>query len=497
MEIKKAALLRAVVAVLVIAVFTVAGFLFTLKIADESKKNYFQERRTQVATAAAAVDVDDVLALEGGDSDVSNPAYQRLRAQLVRIKQSDPNVRFVYLMRPSGDKLIFLADAEEPSSTDYSPPGQVFEETVPDDLAVFEGRKPVTVEIEEPETDRWGTWVSASAYITGRDGKPVALLGTDVDVDSALAGFSQVRRLGLTFDLVAMVLLSLVALQYMIWHYNKDKREALRRDMEGSVLRLNDELVKTDRMKSDFIQLASHELRGPVNAVNLAVQTAGLSLEGKLDEDERELLDVAKSGTRRLVDLVNNLLDLTRLEAGDALIIPREVDLRPLVSSTVRLFEPLASEKGLRLSLEMPDGELEAAVDPEAVLRVLENLVANAIKFTDLGEVEVEVATPDNKVVFVVRDTGPGIPKQFKDEVFKKFSKMDVPGGAGKRGSGMGLALSKALVEALGGRIWFDSVAGRGTDFVFEIPRYPEAPSRVARGQQAPQPLPGLGHVCP
>ena len=494
MDIRKATLIRSIVAVLGISMLTVAGFLFTYRIADASKEDYFKERRTQAATAAAAVDVNDVLALEGNESDLTNPAFQRLRAQLVRIKDSDPGVRFAYLMRPDGGKLIFLVDSEDPSSPEYSPPGQVFEETMPEDLAVFEGEKPVTVEIEDPVTDRWGTWVSASAYITDGDGKPVALLGTDADVDSALAVFSRIRHMGVIFDLIGMALLMLVAFQYILWRKNRERREVLRREAEGSIRRLNGELVKTDRVKSDFIQLASHELRGPVHAINMAIKTAELSLKDKLSEDEEKLFDIAKNGSSRLVDLVNNLLDLTRLEAGDAVIKPREVDLRPLVSNTVRLFEPMAGDKGLRLSLEAPDGELDAILDPEAVLRVLENLVANAIKFTERGEVKVEVATTDNSVVVAVRDTGPGIPDEFKAEIFKKFSKLDVPGGARYRGSGMGLALCKALVEALGGRIWFESVAGQGTSFEFEIPRYPEQPAVAASGQAA-RLFPGFGHL--
>lgn len=474
MDIRKSTAIRSIVAFFAIALIITAGFVLTFKISDASRENYFKERKTQVTAAAAAVNVDDVLALAGDESDEDNPAFQRLRAQLVRIKQSDPDVRFVYLMGPRDDRLIFLADAEDTSSKDYSPPGQVYEEATPEDIAVFNTGSSPAVEIEEPQTDRWGTWVSASAYITDGEGRPVALLGTDVDIDSALAVFSRVRRLGITFDLVAMALLVLLAVQYIVWRYNQDRREAVRSEMEGSVLRLNEELVRTDRMKSEFVQLASHELRGPVNAVNLAVSTAALSLDEKLDESERELLDIAASGSSRLVDLVNNLLDLTRLEAGDAVINPRETDLRTLMSSTVRLFEPMAGEKGLGIALEMPDGRLDAVVDPEAVLRVLENLVANAIKFTEHGGVDIALAVPDGRVVITVRDSGPGIPLEFQGEVFKKFSKLEYSGGDRQRGSGMGLALSKALVEALGGRIWFTSVVGSGTEFVFDIPRYPE-----------------------
>jgi len=229
--------------------------------------------------------------------------------------------------------------------------------------------------------------------------------------------------------------------------------------------------VKTDRMKSEFIQIASHELRGPVNAVNVAVQTVERCMDDKLSEDERTLVEIARNGSERLVDLVNNLLDLTRIEAGDIAMKPEEIDLGSLVTQTVRLFEPLAGEKGLVLSLELPAGSVDAVVDKDALLRVIENLVANGIKFTDTGEVRVKVNVEDSTIAVSVRDTGRGIPEELKGEVFKKFTKLAMSGNGRDRGSGMGLAVSRALVDAMGGRIWYYSTLGVGSEFAFELPR--------------------------
>jgi len=471
MNVRKATVIRAIVAVVFIAAVTAAGFYFTNLIADSSMDSYFVQRQVQASTAAAAINVDDAISLAGNASDVGTTAFQQLREQLLRIKHSDPNVRFVYLMRPLGDKLVFLVDAEDPSSPDYSPPGQVFEETKPEDLDIFVGKKPPTTEIEKAEKDRWGTWVSASAYLLDHQGKPVALLGTDVDIKSALAASNQIRRLGTIFNLVAMALLAMVGLQYILWRHNKDRGEALHREMEASMMRLNDELVKTDQMKSEFIQIASHELRGPVNAVNVAVQTVERCMDDKLGEDERTLVEIARNGSERLVDLVNNLLDLTRIEAGDIAMKPEEIDLGSLVTQTVRLFEPLAGEKGLVLSLELPAGSVDAVVDKDALLRVIENLVANGIKFTDTGEVSVKVNVEDSTIAVSVRDTGRGIPEELKGEVFKKFTKLAMSGNGRDRGSGMGLAVSRALVDAMGGRIWYYSTLGVGSEFAFELPR--------------------------
>ena len=472
MRINKATVIRSIIAFVVIAVAATAGILVTIKISDTQKEDYFNQRKIQATTAAAALDFHDIEQLAGKASDFDTPAYNRLRAQLVRIKNSDPHVRFVYIMRPTGEKMVFLVDAEDPSSPDYSPPGQVYNEAKEIDFAVFQGKQKADTWIEGPIHDRWGTWISANSYILDQTGKPIALLGTDVDVERALDASSQTRRLGFVFDSLAVALMVLVALQYILWLHNRDKHAALRSEMEQSTVRLNEELLKADRMKSDFLQLASHELRGPVNAVNIAVQTLDQSASPRLSDDEKSLVQVARNGSDRLVDLVDNLLDMTRIEAGDLVIKPRDVVVSELVSRTVQLFEPIAKKKQIGLTAKLPDEPVEARLDPQTVLRVLENLLTNAIKFTDFGGVVVELEATADKVLFSVQDTGPGIPSSFRDELFEKFTKLDRPSEERRQGAGMGLAVCKSMIEAQAGRIWFDSEEGKGATFHVELPRY-------------------------
>ena len=469
----KGTIIRVVVALCLVSVIVAVGLTITYRLSDNQKEDYYQVRMMQVETAAAAVDYEDVEALKGTSEDIGTPAYERLLAQLTRVKRSDPSIRFVYFMRPRNGELVFLVDAEESTSPDYSPPGEIYEEAKPEDFLVFEGKQPAVAKIEGPITDRWGTWISATAYVLDDKGKPIALLGTDVDVDRALGSFEETRRMGVIFNALAAALLVLASLQWIIWSHNNKKRKLLRQEMEESLVKLNVELQEANRLKMDFIQLASHELRSPVTAVSIAIQTAEKVLAPKLDDDEMLLLEVARSGSSRLVDLLNNLLDLTRLEAGDLAFKPKDMDARDLVNKTVRLYEPLASKKGLSLSAEMPEGELSAFVDPQLILRVLENLVGNAIKYTRSGGIVVSAGEDGDKLRFGVKDTGVGISEEFEDEVFEKFARYDYPGEhPPEKGSGMGLALCRGLVEAQGGRIWFETVEGKGTTFYFEIPRY-------------------------
>ncbi|PKQ27803.1 MAG: hypothetical protein CVT63_06030 [Candidatus Anoxymicrobium japonicum] len=472
---KKATVERIIVALFLIALAGVGGILMTFRVADSQKKNYFDQRKVQAAAAAAALDYADIEALKATSEDLNSDVYRYLHAQLRRIKQSDLRVRFVYLMRPVNKKMVFLVDAEDPSSRDFSPPGQVYEQALRDEFLVFEGKKkPVTV-IEGPIHDSWGTWISTVAYVTDNAGKPIAFLGTDVDVERAFASIDRVRRLGIALSLLAVALMCVVAAQFIIWSYNRDKRELLRFEMERSVLHLNDELIKADRMKSDFIQLASHELRNPVNAVKIAVEMLGKNVSDKLSDDEKMLVQIAENGSARLVDLVGNLLDITRIESGDYAFNPSDVDVIELVSKTVQLLEPLADKKRIGLTTDLPDRKVEAKIDPRALLRVLENVVSNAIKFTDHGGVVIEVKTINDKLWFSVQDTGVGIPDSFKDKIFNRFSRCERSDDYRQQGAGIGLAISKSLVESQGGRIWFESEEGGGATFYFEIPRYQES----------------------
>ncbi len=145
--------------------------------------------------------------------------------------------------------------------------------------------------------------------------------------------------------------------------------------------------------------------------------------------------------------------------------------MRELISGTVKVFEAQANEEGLVLrTVFKGDGlGLHASVDPTALRRVLENLVSNAIKYTDAGSVTVTVERSDGKLLISVADTGRGIAARFHEEAFKKFSRLHLSTDSKERGTGLGLAISKGLVEANGGRIWMESEEGRGTTFHVEL----------------------------
>ncbi|MHB8896842.1 MAG: sensor histidine kinase, partial [Candidatus Geothermincolia bacterium] len=381
-------------------------------------------RKFQAAAAAASLDAADVLALKGVSSDSTTAAFKRVRAQLQRIKSSDMRMRFVYLMRPIDGKMVFLVDAEGTDSHDYSAPGMVYDEAKPAEFEPFDGRLAPDPWVMGPVKDRWGTWISANAYILAPDGKPSAVLGTDVSVEKALASFNQIKSVGILYDILACVLLALLLAQWIVWRYGKDRRAAMHREMDESIIRLNQELLEADRLKSEFIESASHELRGPVTAVNTAITVLDNHLEPDLTMQGRELLGIARSGSRRLVDLVNNLLDMTRIQAGGIEVDLESVDVAELVKDTTQVFSVLAAEKGIEIETAVKGDEVVADVDPQIVRRLLENLISNAIKYTDAGRIVVAADAGNDVLTFSVTDTGRGIPEKLQEEVFKKFSRL-------------------------------------------------------------------------
>jgi signal transduction histidine kinase len=466
----RATITRVVVSVLLIAAVAVGGYIVTMKVADYQRDQYFEVRKFQAAAAAAAIDEEDVAALTGTPSDAGKATFKKLRSQLMRIKSSDTRMRFVYLMRPQNGKMVFLVDAEKTNSKDYSPPGQVYFEAKPVEFEPFKGNTPPDPWILGPITDRWGTWISANAYIVGADGLPVALLGTDVSVSKALASFNQIRNIGILYDVLACILLALVLLQWIAWRAGEDRREALHRQMDDSMVRLNQELVEADRMKSEFIESASHDLRGPVTAVNTAVQVIGLHMPEDSSRQMRDLVGIAKTGSTRLVELVDDLLDLTRIEAGGLVIQPEDIDAARAVNDTVEMFRAMADGKGLSLEVVLAGEDPQARVDPQAFRRILENLVSNAIKYTDEGKVTVTLDTTGEALELAVSDTGRGIPERFREDAFNKFSRLHLSTDTRERGAGLGLAITRGLVEAHGGRIWIEGEEGKGSTFRVEVP---------------------------
>lgn len=236
--------------------------------------------------------------------------------------------------------------------------------------------------------------------------------------------------------------------------------------------RYQQRLKELDKMKSDFVSNVSHELRTPLTAVKGSVDNMLDGLTGLLNEKQSRYLTRIKSNADRLTRLINDILDLSRIEAGKIDLQAAVLPLVALAKEVAEGLRPIAVDKLISLEVASPDARVTAWADQDKVIQVLMNLIGNAVKFTPThGKVSVTVErNGDEWVQTSVADTGPGIPLEEANKIFDKFYQIAQAGKQKARGTGLGLAISKALVEMHGGRIWVESEVGSGSTFFFTLP---------------------------
>jgi len=237
--------------------------------------------------------------------------------------------------------------------------------------------------------------------------------------------------------------------------------------------KLNEELKTLNKMKSDFISAVSHELRTPLTSIK---GYASILIAGKLGDvlpAQRERLEKIDKHSNSLVHLINNLLDIARIESGNVQMEMRNASIKEIIDSIVDTVMPQVKEKNISLKINSDIKFDKIKADPGQIERVFLNLLSNAVKFTpEKGKVTIEVKEKDDNVQFSIEDTGIGIPPQDIPKVFQEFFRADNALDQKIKGSGLGLSLVKKIVEAHKGKIWFDSVLGKGTRFTFTIPKF-------------------------
>lgn len=236
--------------------------------------------------------------------------------------------------------------------------------------------------------------------------------------------------------------------------------------------RYQQRLKELDKMKSDFVSNVSHELRTPLTAVKGSVDNMLDGLTGLLNEKQSRYLTRIKSNADRLTRLINDILDLSRIEAGKIDVKPAVLPFVTLAKEVAEGLRPVAVDKLISLEVASSDASVTAWADRDKVIQVLMNLIGNAVKFTPAhGKVSVSIErNGDEWVQASVADTGSGIPLEEANKIFDKFYQIAQVGKQKARGTGLGLAISKALVEMHGGRIWVESEVGRGSTFFFTLP---------------------------
>jgi signal transduction histidine kinase len=230
------------------------------------------------------------------------------------------------------------------------------------------------------------------------------------------------------------------------------------------------ELKIVSKHKSEFLANMSHELRTPLNAILGYTELILDKIYGEVPEKIQEVLERLEKNGSHLLNLINDVLDLSKIEAGRLSLSLSEYSMAEVVQTVFTSIEALAVEKKLELKVIVPKDLTTGKGDEQRLAQVLLNLLGNAIKFTEQGEVSVEMTVSNEKFLVSVSDTGPGLSEAEQKRIFEEFQQADSSSTREKGGTGLGLSIAKRIIEMHGGRIWVESTLGKGSTFRFTLP---------------------------
>jgi signal transduction histidine kinase len=233
----------------------------------------------------------------------------------------------------------------------------------------------------------------------------------------------------------------------------------------------NEKLEQINHLKNEFISMVSHELRTPLTTIKGFVSIVLNEETGPLNDQQRHFLQTSDRAIDRLTLLVSDLLDISRIEAGQIKMQLRPISLKEVCQRLAPNFAPQLKAQNITLTTQIPEDLPLVLADPDRIAQVLDNLLSNAIKFTTRGGISVTAIDKGDFVLVSVKDSGPGIAKEEHDRIFDKFYQVKVGSGYPSKGTGLGLAIVKSIVESHRGKVWVESEAGKGSDFRFILPR--------------------------
>ena len=238
------------------------------------------------------------------------------------------------------------------------------------------------------------------------------------------------------------------------------------------VVEQNVQLKKLDQLKDDFISLVSHELRTPLTVVRESISQMEEGLLGEVNEKQKKYLNKSLTSIDGLITMINDLLDISKMEKGKFEIFKEKMDIVELMEEVVFNFTPQTQKKGLEIKFSVPHKKIYVLADKQKIIQVMMNLMGNAFKFTQKGSIEISVIEEEAGIKCSVSDTGIGIASKDLPRLFSKFDQIGRQFGPGMKGTGLGLVIAKEIVERHGGKIQVESVVQKGTKFIFTLPKY-------------------------
>ena len=466
----------AFVAVLLVAAL---GIYATYDAAWQSKFDSVRNQLEQLARAAAPLVDGDMHRQFVSADQTGSPEHVAALQQLVAFHRAVRNIYYVYTAIERDGRVYFVLGTDylyrvEGDSLSYDP---IMTEYRGADRAMRMALRERRVVVQkEPVHEQHRTYLSAFAPIFDSKGEFVAVVGLDMWVDDLDQQMAAVERAAWISGAEAMGLAVLIGL--VVFRLRRSQRESLRQiESHDQMLMhaLNEAELQAvnaqaaSKAKTDFLATISHEIRTPMTVV---IGMAGLLHTTELDRTQAKYLDKLECHGRRLMTLLEEMIDIVHLESGTLRLIREPSDWREPVIGLCDEFRHLAEEKGIAFEVDV-DVDLPEYIntDLKRLEQVLKHMLDNAIKFTEKGKVSVEAKrTEDNMLGICVRDTGIGLSKEQRAGLFAWFTQVDNSATRAYSGTGIGLTLGKRLVEKLGGRFRFDSEVGKGTRVCIDLP---------------------------
>lgn len=397
----------------------------------------------RAATIASSLNPDEIAALSADELDLTNPAYQNLKARMTDIRAVNKDSRFVYLMgRKTDGTIFFYVDSENPGSPDYSPPGESYDEASPLVHSIFDTKKAAI----EVASDRWGSWVSGLAPILdSKTGETRAVAGIDIDMKSytpTLAAYAFV-------PFSATIILLLVLFMAYRRRIEEERRISAR---------------------AELLAIASHEIRAPLTGIRWAAESILTNTESLPTEIRKKMESVYESSLL-IIDRISNLLTANSLEhKGEARTL-QDVSLRAQIENAISMISLVADEKSILISLDSAFPESVAIRgDIEKIQTLFSNLISNAVKYADQGTtISIHFTETEKMYEIAIANVGDGIPEKDLPHIFSGYYRGSNVAGK-TEGTGMGLFLVQKIATLHGGNITVNS-KGKETIFTVSLPK--------------------------
>lgn len=427
------------------------------------------ERLESMAAIAALNFTPEELDKITGEESLGTPTYEAAVKKLQRIRTMAPNMEYAYILRQTEDPntMNFIADADSlhpDIPEDINHDGKIDdsdEKTHPGDpydVSEFPEFREAAFKtlFVDPDftTSQWGIFLAGTAPIQYPDDpqKPTHYaIGLDLNVTQYQELLQQVI---LPFLLFSAFLLSIISLQAF----------ALRKLWNKQV----EQLKEIDKQKDMLISLVSHQLKSPIASLRWGYNDALDEEFGPISEEHKEHIYNQLKVTDNLLELVSLLLDASRIEMGRLQMNKQKQNLGEFFKEILTVIEETAKEKGVQFKYSLPASLGEGTFDKRLTHMTIENLLTNAVKYSPKGTVEMKVDVRGNILYCSVKDTGIGIPKADQEKLFGKMFRANNVGKI--EGTGLGLYVAKGAIEQQGGKLWFESIEGKGTTFFVELP---------------------------